>query len=166
MKVLTAAQVNYSFHILAVGRNGARGGSVYPHVIFQPRPTTSLAKSPPHNYFTLLRTHARGGLGSEARSIISYSHTKFQFHNLPVMCTKYPPIIMYCLGLFLTRATMLKNFNVTLQALLVNPTCLQSLRVWYCSVCELRCLTEYWRCRMSYMFIKYGSTLYMGIAMV
>ena len=35
------AQVNYSFHILAVGRNGARGGSVYPvpnvypHVIFQ-----------------------------------------------------------------------------------------------------------------------------------
>ena len=31
VKVLTAAQVNYSFHILAVGRNGARGGagSVY-----------------------------------------------------------------------------------------------------------------------------------------
>ena len=55
VKVLTAAQVNYSFHILAVGRNGARGGS--PHVIFQPRPST---KSPPHNYFTLLRTHARG----------------------------------------------------------------------------------------------------------
>ena len=37
-------------------RRGARGGNVYPvpHVIFQ----TSLAKSPPHNYFTLLRTHA------------------------------------------------------------------------------------------------------------
>ena len=32
VKVLTAAQVNYSFHILAVGRNGARGGSVYTYV--------------------------------------------------------------------------------------------------------------------------------------
>ena len=30
VKVLMAAHVNYSFHILAVGRNGARGGSVYP----------------------------------------------------------------------------------------------------------------------------------------
>ena len=54
MKVLTAAQVNYSFHILAVGRNGARGGSVYPHVIFQP---TSLAKSF-HARYILCTTHA------------------------------------------------------------------------------------------------------------
>ena len=26
---------------------------------------------------------------------------------------------------------------MTLHALPVNPTCLQSLRVWYCSVCEI-----------------------------
>ena len=30
VKVLMAAYVNYSFHILAVGTNGVRGGSVYP----------------------------------------------------------------------------------------------------------------------------------------
>ena len=40
------------------GARRQRLPNVYPHVIFQPRPTTSLAKSPPHNYFTLYTTHA------------------------------------------------------------------------------------------------------------
>ena len=31
---------------------------------------------------------------------------------------------------------------MTLHAGLANPTCLQSLMVWYCSVCELRCLNS------------------------
>ena len=33
-------------------------------------------------------------------------------------------------------------FNMTLHAGLANPTCLQSFMVWYCSVCELRCLNS------------------------
>ena len=33
-------------------------------------------------------------------------------------------------------------FNTTLHAGLANPTCLQSFMVWYCSVCELRCLNS------------------------
>ena len=31
---------------------------------------------------------------------------------------------------------------MTLYAGLANPTCLQSFMVWYCSVCELRCLNS------------------------
>ena len=31
---------------------------------------------------------------------------------------------------------------MTLHAGLANPTCLQALRVWYDSVCELRCLNS------------------------
>ena len=32
--------------------------------------------------------------------------------------------------------------NMMLHALLVNPTCLQSLRFWYCSVCEIHELNQ------------------------
>ena len=32
------------------------------------------------------------------------------------------------------------NNNMMLHTRLVNPTCLQSFMVWYCAVCELRCL--------------------------
>ena len=64
VKVLTAAHVNYSFHILAVGRNGAR---VYPtsRKYFSPRnrPRTII------NYFTLLLTHARGRPGFRATRV-------------------------------------------------------------------------------------------------
>ena len=45
---------------------------------------------------------------------------------------------MYGLGLFIVVLTMFNIFNRTLHAGLANPTCLQSLMVWYCSVCELR----------------------------
>ena len=40
---------------------------------------------------------------------------------------------MYCLGLFIVVFATL-----TLHTGLANPTCLQSFRVRYCSVCELR----------------------------
>ena len=68
VKVLTAAQVNYSFHILAVGRNGhaeaASTHNVYPHVIFQPK----LSEIAPAQLFHAIY-YARmpvEGLGSEA----------------------------------------------------------------------------------------------------
>ena len=42
--------------------------NVYPHVIFQHRPTTSLAKSPRHNYSRYYARMLVEGLGSEANT--------------------------------------------------------------------------------------------------
>ena len=45
-------------HTCGWQKRGQRLPNVYPHVIFQPRPSMSFAKLPPHNYFTLYTTHA------------------------------------------------------------------------------------------------------------
>ena len=55
-----------------------------------------------------------------------------------------------------------KNYNVynilnmTLHAGLANPTCLQSFMVWYCSVCELRCLNSKKKKKKMKNFGAYG----------
>ena len=50
------------------------------------------------------------------------------------------PGAVYCC--FNNNYNVYKILNMTLHAGLANPTCLQSLMVWYCSVCELRCLNS------------------------
>ena len=50
------------------------------------------------------------------------------------------PGAVYCC--FNKNDNVYQFFNMTLHAGLANPTILQSFMVWYCSVCELRCLNS------------------------
>ena len=67
--------------------------------------------------------------------ILIYKVSVSQLAPLASYVHKYSPIIMYCVN---KNHNVYKNFNMTLHAGLANPTCLQSVMVFYCSVYESR----------------------------
>ena len=108
--------------------------SVWPH----PHPYT--------NVWPGVVLHVKECLQTCCFVVVSF-HTQiqsFSFITCPInqlcaqICPYYNvwPGAVYCC--FNKNYKVYNILNMTLHALLVNPTCLQSLRVWYCSVCEIR----------------------------
>ena len=78
----------------------------------------------------------------------------FSFTTCPIsqLCTQ----ICIAWGCFNRNYTI---FNMTLHAELANPTCLQSFRFGYCSVCELCCLNQRRRRILVLMVFPYNNII-------
>ena len=95
--------------------------------------------------------------------VVSY-HTQmlsFSFITCPIsqLCAQIRPyynVLPGAVFVVFTRTTI--SQTKMLHALQVNPTCLQSLRVWYCSVYQLHEPNQ--RRRMLEPITKHRSTLY------
>ena len=75
--------------------------------------------------------------------VFLYKISVSQLAPLVSYVDKYAPVLPGAVFCCFNKNYDVHNiFNMTLHAGLVNPTCLQSLMVWYCSVCELRCLNS------------------------